>query len=216
MYSLFLKISWHEVAYQKPLERKCLLMLSQILTKQIDQLRGTFSAISDETPVLISARSDTVRVSVQVVDCDRLGYLLTAVKAEQLTGDTEIDHAQIGDRISMLLERITYLTEELTLVEKAPDLNRVLIRSAKPDQRSGGIYYYELTLDAGTSIHLERQCYDFETHRRKIVPFTLAPNIFADLVDEFEEILGASSVYVEPSEIPSMDGDDLFEAYLLS
>jgi hypothetical protein len=192
-------------------------MLSQILTKQIDQLRGTFSAISDETPILISARSDTVGVSTQIVDCDRLGYLLTSVKAEQLTGsNTEIDYAQIGDRISMLLERVTYLTEKLTLVEKASDLSRVLIRSAKPDQRSGEIYYFELTLNAGNSIHLERQCYDFETHRRKIVPFTLAPNIFADLVNEFEDILGTTEVYVESSEILLMDRDDLFEAYLLS
>lgn len=191
-------------------------MLSQILTQQIDQLRETSSAISDKTLVLISARSDAVEVSTQLVDCDRLGYLLTATKAKQLTGRKEIDYVEIGDRIGRLLQRVTYLTEELTLVEKAPDLSRVLIRSAKPNQRSDGIYYYELTLDAGISIHLERQCYDFHTHRRKIVPFTLSPNIFADLVDEFEGILGTTGPSSETGEIPSMDGDDLFDAYFLN
>jgi hypothetical protein len=168
-------------------------MISHRLINQIDQLREAFSAKDDKAPILISAQSDTVRISTRLADCDRLGYLLTALEAEQIDADREgspkVDPREIDDQISMLVGRITYLTEGLILVEKAADLSRVLIRSAKPEQRADGTYYYELTLEPGKSIGLNRLCYNFETRRRTIVPFTLSKEVFERLVDELEEIL---------------------------
>ncbi|MBI1928793.1 hypothetical protein HYR99_31675 [Candidatus Poribacteria bacterium] len=173
-------------------------MLSQKLINQIDQLRETFSArmaegaLEEKSPILVSAQSDTVRVSAQLIDCDRLGYLLTALEA-QLINDNQagiaIDKVQIEDQIGMLLGKITYLTEALTLVEKEADLSRVLIRSANPEKRVDGIYYYELTLEAGKSIRLNRRCYNFETRRRGAVPFTLSKELFERLVGDFAEML---------------------------
>ena len=170
-------------------------MLSHKLINQIDQLRETFStqAADERAPIPISAQSDTIRVSVELIDCDRLGYLLTALGAqcihENTAAEVEIDSAQIEDQIGALLKRITYLTEALTLVEKSKDLDHVLIRSGKPDRREEGIYYYELTLDGGKSIRLDRRYYNFETHRRNAVPFTLSKEVFERLINDLEEIL---------------------------
>jgi hypothetical protein len=190
-------------------------MLSQTLINQIDQLRETFSArmaegaLEEKSPILVSAQSDTVRVSTQLIDCDRLGYLLTALET-QLINDNQagiaIDKTQIEDQIGMLLGKITYLTEALTLVEKEANLSRVLIRSANPDKRADGIYYYELTLEAGKSIRLNRRCYNFETRRRGAVPFTLSKEAFERLTHDLEAVLGGD----EP---PPVDLPSRFETY---
>jgi len=190
-------------------------MLSQMLVNQIDQLRETFSArmaegaLEEKSPILVSAQSDTVRVSTQLIDSDRLGYLLTALET-QLMNDNQagivIDKAQIEDQIGMLLGKITYLTEALTLVEKEADLSRVLIRSANPDKRTDGIYYYELTLEAGKSIRLNRRCYNFETRRREAVPFTVSKQAFERLTNDLEAILGGD-------EEPPVDLPSRFETY---
>ena len=144
-------------------------MISHQLINQIDQLRETFATAKEKTLVSISAKSDTVRVGARLVDCDRLGCLLDNVTAEQIAIDredwTEINPVQIEGVTDMLLDWVTYLTEELTLVEKAADFSRISFRSAQPDKRGDGIYYYELTLDAGQVIHLDRWCYSFETPR---------------------------------------------------
>jgi len=190
-------------------------MLSQMLVNQIDQLRETFSArmaegaLEEKSPILVSAQSDTVRVSTQLIDSDRLGYLLTALET-QLMNDNQagivIDKAQIEDQIGMLLGKITYLTEALTLVEKEADLSRVLIRSANPDKRTDGIYYYELTLEAGKSIRLNRRCYNFETRRRGAVPFTISKEAFERLTNDLEAVLGGN-------EEPPVDLPSRFETY---
>ena len=168
-------------------------MISHQLINQIDQLKEACSDEDERAPILISAQPEQVRVSVQLVDSDRLGYLLTALEVERVDEEveesTEIPPVQIEDGVSTILERITYLTEGLTLVEKAADLSRVLIRSAKPEQRADGIYYFELTVESGKSIRFNRLCYNFETRRRKVVPFTLSKEVFERLVNELGEIL---------------------------
>jgi hypothetical protein len=177
-------------------------MLSHKLINQIDQLRETFSTrimegnLDEKTPILVSAQSDQVRISAQLVDCDRLGYLLTGLEAQPRVG-VECDKAQLEDQLGMLSGKITYLTEALTLVEKEADLSRALFRSAKPDKRADGIYYYELTLEPGKSIRLDRRCYDFATRRRKVVPFTIPKNVFERLVGDFAEMLCPSDEKVD-------------------
>ena len=104
------------------------------------------------------------------------------------------------DRIRTLLWQITYLMEELILVEETEDFSRVLMRSAKPDKRAEGIYYYELMLEQGEAIRLDRRCYNFETRRRIAVPFTISKEIFERLVADFEEVLGKGEAHA--TELP--------------
>jgi hypothetical protein len=188
-------------------------MLSSILTHQIEQLRDNFAEGSNKTPVLVSAHSDSVKVTAQVVDCDRLGLLLTDLAVERIDTNSA-EGTPLEDKIDILLNRVTYLSEELTVVEKATDGSRAVVRSAKPDKRADGIYYYEFALEGDQSIQLTRWCYNFETRRRKVEPFALSADIFERLADELAEILCAVEVPVKPS-ISETASMEQFSAYLL-
>ncbi|MCZ6676101.1 MAG: hypothetical protein O7E52_02500 [Candidatus Poribacteria bacterium] len=168
-------------------------MMSHQLIQQIEQLRDTFETKDKEPSVRVSTQSDTVQISAQLADVDRLGYLLTAVEAQRLdenrSAGIEIEVSQVEERVEMLLEKISYLTETLTLVEKTEDFSRVLIRSATPEKREDGIHYYELTLEAGRSLRMIRQCYDLKARRRKVLPFPLSKGVFERLVTDLSDIL---------------------------
>ena len=177
-------------------------MITQRLLTQINQLNASFTEKREKLSHQISAQSDTVRIEAQLADVDRLGYQLTALEAQSLDAGATVNQTRVTDQIETLLRRVTYLTETLTLVEKSDNPGRVLIRSANPDRRTDGISYYQIEMENGTKIRLDRRYYDFGTRRRLTVPFTLSPEVFQRLVGDLEEALtdntDASTIQLPP------------------
>ena len=119
---------------------------------------------------------DVVLTSPIAVECQGLEFVTTVRdtwSADELKA--------WGDRITA---RVTYLMEQLVIVEVDPQKAAVDIRSKTPTPRGDQKGYYRITLDRTGTLRMHRMAYATADRRSSIVPFQLTREVLERLTDD--------------------------------
>jgi len=128
----------------------------------------------------ILASDGSLQVRVQLADCDRLGCLLERLEVRPTHGcSLKIDPLWIE-------KEIHYLGEPLKIIELEKFQGKALLRSFPPRRENGTVHFFELVIDPGEGLSLNRFSYDRSLGSRTQTPVPLTretlERLLADLV----------------------------------
>jgi hypothetical protein len=140
----------------------------------IEELRTTPSGQAAE----ICAFDEKLWVEVELADSGRLGCLLDRLDVQPGGGC----HLNI-DPVRMT-QKITYLEEELEIIEVEGQGGRTILRSAPPRKEDQITSFFEMVLDPAKGLSLLRYRYDPDMGERTPVSVPLARDTLERLVDD--------------------------------
>jgi hypothetical protein len=140
----------------------------------IEELRTTPSGQAAE----ICAFDEKLWVEVELADSGRLGCLLDRLDLQPGGGC----HLNI-DPVRMT-QKITYLEEELEIIEVEGQGGRTILRSAPPRKEDQITSFFEMVLDPAKGLSLLRYRYDPDMGERTPVSVPLARDTLERLVDD--------------------------------
>lgn len=139
---------------------------------------------------LVSAEAGPHRVSLRVRQSHPI-----AVEAEELLLETSPPGApdrsldELSGWANRIVNRVTYLTEPLALVETDASTSVVALRSRKPAVRGTLRSFDEVRLDASGRFRLTRHAFDETDRTRRQTPFTLSRDVLDRLIDDVLQTL---------------------------
>jgi hypothetical protein len=115
----------------------------------------------------ILASDGNLQVRVLLADWDRLGCLLEKLEVRPIHGCfLKIDPLWIE-------QEIRYLGEPLKIIELEKYQGRALLRSFPPRRENGTVHFFELVIDPGEGLSLNRLSYDRSLGSRTQIPVPL-------------------------------------------
>lgn len=130
-----------------------------------------------------SVQHDGVRVTLDVADFDRLGLMLNGVKVEWSPPLSAAETKAYAERIA---QRVTYLTEDLALVEWTAQSANAMLRSTPQEMQGQWSDYFELRLCAGRTLQLCRYRPFTDKAGREEIPFHLTADLLMRLFNDLE------------------------------
>ena len=140
-----------------------------------------------------SVQHDGTQVTLDVADFDRLGFMLNGVKVEWSAALSAAETKAYAERIA---QRVTYLTEDLALVEWTEQNADVMLRSAPQEMQGQRSDYFELCLCGGRTLQLCRYRPFADKAGREEIPFHLTTDLLMRLLNDFEVRAGEQKVAV--------------------
>jgi hypothetical protein len=135
----------------------------------------------------VEIRDDALRARLQSADSDRLGIMVIAVTFTGLAGS--IQAADLREQLLHLTETVDYLSEPLQLVEHDPARTGALLRSAEVRQVGPDREYFEMRVERNRDTVFSRLRQPPGGSDRTQVPFLLARETLARLVDDLAAAL---------------------------
>jgi len=156
--------------------------LSQSLENELQRLAGTGSS----AVVSVNGDGQTV-LAVEFQSVETVSSLLLS-----LTLDAPALQNAIGDQLQKAAEdlcvKVTYLLENIGLLEIDPLVGQVLVRSTTPTTKNGTTEYYEVLLRTETGrISLERWSWSAAQPTRQRIPLQLTHEVLLRFVDDLED-----------------------------
>ena len=120
-------------------------------------------------PYPLEIEEQGLKMRADLIDFDRLGCIFHQITLQD-GGVGSLSILDANRRLEFLsrqiVEKITYLLEDLALVEWDKESSTLLMRSQPPESNSRYICYYELLLSQGPYLVLTRYRYDCEASCR--------------------------------------------------
>jgi len=124
-----------------------------------------------------------LRVQIMVAEADRFSSMLDRVQISPAATDVpKLDFAALSERAEQLVERLTYLVENLAIIEADSESQKIQIRSSEPRTEGERRSYFEIILDAGRNIALRR--FESENGLTRQVPFHVTDEVLQRLLDD--------------------------------
>jgi len=136
---------------------------------------------------------DKLRLGVNLADWDRLGCLLQRVEMKPVGG------CRLEINPQLVAETITYLGEELAVIEKEEGRGKAVLRSVHPRTEEGRISFFEMLLDAAEGMSLARYVYDRTRGERSAIPASMARETLDRLLKDLIA-LGGGQIKEGPEE----------------
>jgi hypothetical protein len=140
--------------------------------------------------------SGGIRLAVEYHEVDKIGLRLRSLRAERAGPfvDAAFDAVRLRRQAEDLARRISYLTEQIQLVELDTQNGRAQLRSAPPRRENGRLIFYEILFEQNhhLSFHRYEHVDKARSSRRAAVAFELTHGIFRRLVDDFAAVLTIS------------------------
>lgn len=147
------------------------MSLTKAITEQLQ------NATPDQA-VDIRVADEDLCVELDLADWGRLGCLLDRLEIRHThEGRPAVDPGQIT-------EKITYLEEELRIIESEGERGRTILRSSPPRVDGEVIRFFEIALDRATGLSLRRYRYDHRSEERIPVPAPLSRDTLERLVGD--------------------------------
>jgi len=171
--------------------------LGQRTVAQLSRLRHP----SRKAPTAVEARAgfgyiheemvNGIQLKVEVQDVDKYGYLV-----RQITLDNKSPLEKSADVKAVLMEqakaieaRISYLLEDMHLVEFHAPANQAQVRSVIPYRQDRTIHYYEILLSGGTHLSFSRYSKPAGSSERAPEASYLTDETLARLTNDLATIL---------------------------
>jgi hypothetical protein len=142
--------------------------------------RGALGHLEDGR---FSVQRDGAQVTLRIADFDRLGFLLNEVKVEWDVAMSAAEAQACAERIA---QRVTYLTEDLTLVEWTQPSANAMLRSAPQEMQGQRMDYFELRLCEGRALVLRRYHPCAEAPGRDEATFHLTTDLLTRLLNDLD------------------------------
>jgi hypothetical protein len=131
----------------------------------------------------LTVQHDGAQVTLNVADFDRLGLMLNGVKIEWSEALSAAETKAFAERIA---QRVTYLTEDLALVEWTEQNADAMLRSTPQEMQGQRSDYFELCLWGGRALQLCRYRPLADKAGREVIPFHLTADLLERLLNDFE------------------------------
>lgn len=133
-------------------------------------------------------KTEALQLDVTVTDADRLSCQLESLYLRK-TEQEGPDLTRVKSQASQLERTITYLLEDIALIELDPFDYQAQLKSEVPRSEGDSISYYELLLDKGDALSLVRTRYDKESGTKTRVPMTFTSEVAERLLGDLGKIL---------------------------
>ncbi|MDY7032015.1 MAG: hypothetical protein SVY10_08910 [Thermodesulfobacteriota bacterium] len=176
------------------------MQIGEKILNELDTLRkrhdGVFlgspsNSMDSLHPKKVKVEEDLIRVEVEVLDVDRLGCSINKLEITKLEEQTRGENTcqSIKQESEEIKKRITYLQENMKIIESDALTSTALFRSWPPETRDNSIDYYEINLSGGHSMPFERYRFDRVEKKRTSIPINLTKDIFSRLVNDLACIM---------------------------
>lgn len=152
------------------------------------------SPLQNDHPALrVEAEHEEFRLMVEFEDIDKIGLRLRRFGAQKASpfADATFDLARLRRQADEVVRRVSYLTEDVALIELDEKNGQAQVRSArgKNDQKNAG--YYEILLNGNDSLSFCRYKIAGDNSRaaRSAVPIIMTHDIFERLVNDLAAVL---------------------------
>lgn len=141
-----------------------------------------------EPQYIFDTTVDNLRVHVCVSDFDRFSFLLTRLEFRDLNKVMVTPEWQkrVADQLT---SKLTYLLEELRVVEIDTQNHKVQLRSRSPESDQHHLAFYEMVVDANGGVSLLRYRFDKDSQTRSAAPFHLTNEVFAKLINDLADAI---------------------------
>ena len=128
----------------------------------------------------------TLHAQLRVVDQLACSFDQMEYQSDRLA---DADMEQMKAVSDDLVSRMTYLLEPLGVLELDEESASIQLRSVPPSKEDGTIRYYELVVQRGGSIKLERYERPKDSHDRVTIPAEVTRDVFQRLASDMEASL---------------------------
>jgi hypothetical protein len=141
----------------------------------------------------IEEERDGVRVFVEFDDVDKIGMRMRQLYAENAKPfvDAELDTGRLRRQADEIVRRVTYLTEQIELIELDQHNGKAQLRSKHPQREKERTSFFEILFDGNHKLSLRR--YESSgkalASRRVGIAFELTHDIFNRLVSDLVAVL---------------------------
>ncbi|MFQ5637172.1 MAG: hypothetical protein ACE5IR_04170 [bacterium] len=158
------------------------MKLGQTVTKQL----GSELGVSKEKQLNYEKQLDGLTLRFEIVDSDKFSFL---IKCIQLDSVKEWDFADLEKRAQILAEKLTYLTEDLIIVETDTENGKIQLRSDSPEKTHDKTSFFEIMMETTGVVKFERIQFESQTNVKSSVSFQLTKEVFQRLLNHLAEAL---------------------------
>jgi len=137
----------------------------------------------------IDEQRDGVRLSLDFEEVDKLGLRMRRFQAAMANPAETFDLARLRRQAEEIARRVSYLTENIALIEIDQSHGKAQLRSQAPLQEKSGKSYFEILLNGNHSLSLCRYEISGSASPRQLVAFGTTQEIFERLVNDFVAVL---------------------------
>lgn len=139
---------------------------------------------------------DGVRVFVEFDDVDKIGVRMRRLYVENVRPfvDVALDADRLRRQADEIVRRVSYLTEQIELIELDKRNGKAQLRSKLPQRETERASFFEILLDGNYKLTLRRYEFSVEVSasRRIEIAFEMTHDIFTRLVSDFEAVLAVN------------------------
>jgi hypothetical protein len=136
----------------------------------------------------VTLEEEGLRVRFRAEAADQVGCAVVGLRVEDLRAGAR-DADALKAWAGRVAGRVTYLIEEIAVVETDAAGESALLRSASPDRRGEARAYYEVVLRRSGVLTLTRYRYQNGDRERTEIPCLLTLEVFERLVDDLAETM---------------------------
>ncbi|MFQ5770368.1 MAG: hypothetical protein ACE5HX_07525 [bacterium] len=136
--------------------------------------------------IIYEQEMNKMHLHVVIKDCDKFSFLLEGIqfKFTDESQDLHLNWDSLKKYADNLIKKVTYLLEDLSIVEEDPVNSKLLIRSAASETEIPTPCYYEIIMTGNGTISLNRFKILKEQKQRVEVPFNLTNEVLEKLIND--------------------------------
>ena len=144
----------------------------------------------------VEEERDGIRVFVEFDDVDKIGVRMRRLHVENVKPfiDAALDVDRLRRQADEIVRRVSYLTEQIELIELDKRNGKAQVRSKLPRRENERTSFFEILLDGNYKLTLRRYEFSVEVSasRRIGIAFEVTHDIFNRLVSDFVAVLAVN------------------------
>ena len=125
-------------------------------------------------------------LSVESIEQDKLSSRLRQISHQ---GPALQSHAELLAKTQRLLDTVTYLEDELQIIEQDQVRQAVILRSKIPHQHAQSLSYYEICLQQDGLTLIQQPVYHSQRTETQLGDFVLSDRLLERLGQDFQKII---------------------------
>jgi hypothetical protein len=139
---------------------------------------------------LFRCRHEGFSFRIEVTDTDKYSLFLKSLELK-ISPASRYGLDELTMWAKAIVERVTYLRENLQILEEDSRSTRLQLRSVTPKETDSAISFYEVILAGSGTINLVRCQFDKTQKTKSVVSFDLTKAVFEELIKDLTAILTA-------------------------
>ena len=155
---------------------------AQIMISKLENYLSEQKQADAFDTMVFDHKIEDIHFELEIVDFGKYSYSLKKFAARLTENSPTSD--ELREWAQRLAQRITYLLENLQILEEDTSTHRILLRSVLPEDSKSPVAYYELVLSGDGALCMRRFSYRKEQKSKTEVPFTLTKEVLEKLIND--------------------------------